>query len=138
MPHAAFPAASECEIFQPINFRIGHGNKTGLERAEPFVVPPVEGQCAQGETRQFGERVMRHRFASVHEERDFIATKRAVERGLMRVERAHDHGALTIATAVADMAQNFARGKDRLGFSIGTGDELDGGSNLRTSPHPVR
>ena len=79
-PFFAAPAEFERGVFQPVNFRLRHGRKSGLERGEPVVVLPVERDGAERAAGEFGERVMRDGFAAVEKKRNSVAAKRARER----------------------------------------------------------
>ena len=126
-PFFAAPAAFERVVFQPVNFGFVHGRKSGLERGEPVVVRPVERDGAERAAGQFGQRVMRDGFAAVEKEGNSVATKNPRQRLVITVEIAHEHGAIAETSARPDEFQNFARGKRRLGFGIGAGDDTDGG-----------
>ena len=125
-PFCAMPAAGERLIFQPVNFSFGHRRKTGLERGKPVIVRPVERDRAKRAAGQFRQRVMRHKFAPVEKKWNSVAPKRARQRFVIAVETAHEHGGIAEAVAVADEAQNLARGKNGLGLGIGTSGDTNG------------
>ena len=120
-PFFAAPAEFERGVFKPVNVGFLHGTKSGFERGEPIIVPPVEcdgAQCAAG---QLGQRVMRDEFAAVEEKRDFVAAENPRERFVIILQIADKDGAIAEPIPGADEFQNFARGENGLGFGIGAG-----------------
>ena len=124
-PFCAAPAAGERLIFQPVNLGFVHRRKTGLERGKPVIVRPVERDRAERAAGQFRQGVMRHEFPPVEKERNSVAAKRALQRFMIAVETAHEHGGIAKTPALADEAQNLARGKNSLGLGIGTGGNTE-------------
>ena len=129
-PGCARPAVFQCGGFEQINLLIADPGQSGLERAEPVVTRPVEGDDAQREAGQLRQRVMRDRFALVEEERNFVTVKYAAERVFMGVQCAQQHGAISETSTSADVLKNFARGTDRLGFGVRTDDDAQCSGNI--------
>ena len=124
-PLRAVPAARERLVFEPVNFRLVHGQKPGLERGEPIIMQPFQRDGAEGAAGQFGKRVMDNGFAPVEEKRNFVAAKHACQRFVIIVEISHQHGGVAKTSAAANEAQNLARGKRGLGLGICTNGQGD-------------
>ncbi len=125
MPFFAAPAEFQSRVFEPVNGGFLNGTKSGLERGEPVVVPPVAGDGAQRAAGQLGQRVMRDGFAAVEEERDFVAAENPRERFVIIFQTADEDGAIAETVSGADKFQDFARGENGLGFGIGAGGDGD-------------
>ena len=121
LPHGTFPAPGERLVFEPVEPGFLDGHQAAFERGKKIFVFPVEGGDAQGAARQFGQRVMRDGFAAVEKERDVVAGEDALQNFVIAFERAEDHGGVAETSAVADEAQDLARGERGLGIGVGAG-----------------
>ena len=72
---------------------------------------------------QLGERVMRHVFAAVQKERNFVTAKRPRNGLMIHLQVANQHGTVpeTVGVLLAHELQQRPRREDRFGFGIGTG-----------------
>ena len=118
LPRAPFPAARERFVFQFVEVLFAGMNQTGLQRAEPIVVLPVECRRAQRVTRQLRQRVVRDPFAAVEKKGDFIAMKYAAQHVMVAVQRAHHDGHVAKTSATAHVTQNLSRGKRRFRLRV--------------------
>ncbi len=133
-PDLAFPAAGQRLIFQLVNRVFARGDQAALECAEPVVVPPTERHRANGKPREFRQRVVRHRRAPIHEERNFVAPKYAGDRGMIGLQPPHNDRAIAKPPARADMPPDFPRGQHGFTFRVGA----DGEAKVRGQRSEVR
>ena len=110
------PAAREGFVFEPVNLRLGHGGKAGLERTEPVPVPPVQGDGAEGAAGEFRQRVVRDGFPAVQEKRQVVIPEGAGQGLVAALEAAHEHGAIAKAPAAAHELPDGAGRQHGLGL----------------------
>ncbi len=108
-PAGMIPAPGERLVLQGIDLLILDGDQTAFERGKPVVMPPAERSETQGAAREFRERVMRHRFATVHEIRDAVAMENALNDILMPLHAAQQHRHLAIPSARSDVLMDEPR-----------------------------
>ena len=129
LPYRALPAARERFVFETVDFQFRSRNQAGLQGGEPIVVRPLIDNRPQRAAREFGERVMRNGFAAIEKKRNFVTRKDALQRLVIFLEIANEHGGIAktilgfIGARRADEFQNFTRGEDGFGVGVGAGDQ---------------
>src|SRR5438477_5754047 len=134
LPSVTFQASGQSLVFQSIDLVLACWNQAGFQGAKPILPPPVECDCAQSGARQFGQRMMRNRLATIQKERDFITEKYSTQEVVILIELPHQNGSVAKSPALPHRAQNFTRRECGFGLAIGTlnqTDRLDAGTSVR-------
>ena len=125
-PGLTFPATRQRLVFQPVDFEIRHAGQPALEQAKPVLLLPAERDRAHRVAGQFGERVVRDGFATVEEERDFVACENATQDVLIRLKLPQQHRHVAKASARSDVPENFARGESDFTLRRGRAQDTNG------------